>query len=69
MDLHTSAPHDTTFVTVTNTGFSGDQESTAKQAIAATEGFTLVLAGMKALLEHDLELNLIGDRFPEGVEH
>jgi hypothetical protein len=24
---------------------------------------------MKALLEHDLELNLIGDRFPEGVEH
>ncbi|HEX5879689.1 MAG TPA: SRPBCC domain-containing protein [Actinomycetota bacterium] len=42
----TPRSHDTTFVTVTNTGFSGDQESTAKQAIAATEGFTLVLAGM-----------------------
>jgi hypothetical protein len=42
----------TTFVTVTNSGFSGDQESIAKQAIGATSGFTLVLAGMKALLEH-----------------
>ena len=59
----------TTFVSVTNSGFSGDQDSIAKQAVGATGGFTLVLAGMKALLEHDLELDLIRDRFPEGVEH
>jgi uncharacterized protein YndB with AHSA1/START domain len=65
----TSRPDNTTFVTVANTGFTGDQEAIAKQAIGATGGFTLVLAGMKALLEHNLELNLVRDRFPEGVEH
>lgn len=58
-----------TFVTVTNTGFTGDQEGIAKQANAATGGFTLVLAGMKAWLEHDIELTLVRDRFPEGIEH
>ena len=64
-------PHtgNTTFVAVTNTGFKGDAEAVAKQAIAATGGFTLVLAGMKALLEHNIELNLVSDRFPEGVDH
>lgn len=60
---------DNTFITVTNTGFTGDQESIAKQAIEATGGFTLVLAGLKAWLEHGIELNLVRDRFPEGVEH
>ena len=53
----------TTFITVTNTGFTGDQHSIVKQAIGATGGFTLVLAGMKAWLEHGIELNLIRDRF------
>jgi uncharacterized protein YndB with AHSA1/START domain len=65
----TPLPDDITFVTVTNTGFTGDQDAIAKQAVGATGGFTLVLAGMKAVLEHDLELNLVRDRFPEGVEH
>lgn len=58
---------DTAFVAVTNTGFSGDQEAIARQAIGATGGFTLVLAGMKALLEHDIELGLVRDRFPDSV--
>ena len=62
-------PDNTTFVAVTNTGFTGDQDAIAKEAIGATGGFTLVLAGMKALLEHNIELNLVRDRFPEGVEH
>jgi uncharacterized protein YndB with AHSA1/START domain len=57
----------TTFVTVTNTGFRGDPDAIARQAIGATGGFTLVLAGMKALLEHGVELNLIGDRFPHDT--
>jgi uncharacterized protein YndB with AHSA1/START domain len=62
----TARPDDATFVKVTNTGFTGDLEVIARQAIDATGGFTLVLAGMKALLEHSIELNLIADRFPEG---
>ncbi len=39
-----------------------------EQAIDSTGGFALVLAGLKALLEHDIVLNLVGDRFPAGVE-
>ena len=58
--------NETTFVGVTNTGFTGDRGAIAKQAVEATGGFALVLAGMKALLEHGIELNLIRDRFPEG---
>jgi uncharacterized protein YndB with AHSA1/START domain len=58
-----------TFVEVTNTGFSGDDVAVARQAVVATGGFTLVLAGMKAWLEHGLELGLIRDRFPQGVGH
>jgi uncharacterized protein YndB with AHSA1/START domain len=58
-----------TFVRVTNTGFSGDEEAVARQAMVATGGFALVLAGMKAWLEHGIELDLIRDRFPGGIEH
>jgi uncharacterized protein YndB with AHSA1/START domain len=67
--VFTPRSDDSTFVTVTNTGFTGDQQAVARQAIGATGGFTLVLAGMKALLEHDIELNLVRDRFPDGVGH
>jgi uncharacterized protein YndB with AHSA1/START domain len=44
---HTDA---TTFVSITNRGFHGTMEEVAEQAVAATEGFTFVLAGLKALL-------------------
>ena len=27
-----------------------------------------MLAGLKALLEHGVRLNLVGDRYPEGVD-
>jgi uncharacterized protein YndB with AHSA1/START domain len=57
-------PHSdgSTFVTITCTG--GD---VAKQATDLIEGFALVLAGLKALLEHGIQLNLVGDRFPAGI--
>jgi hypothetical protein len=57
----------TTFVSVTNSGFSGDEEQVAQQAIGSTEGFSFVLVGLKALLEHNLILNLVPDRFPDGI--
>lgn len=55
-----------TFVTITNTGFSGDEEAIVKQALDSTEGFTLVLCGLKAFLEHNIRLNLVADRFPDA---
>ena len=67
--IFTPRADNTTFVSITNTGFSGDGDEVAKQAIGSTEGFTLVLCGLKALLEHNVNLNLIADRFPEGLEN
>jgi len=64
-----TARHDnTTFVSITNSGFSGTGDEIVKQALDSTEGFTFVLAGLKALLEHGVELNLVRDRFPAAVE-
>lgn len=60
--------HDsTTFVTVTNTGFAGGDDEVVRQAIGSTEGFTIVLAGLKAFLEHHINLNLVADHFPDGI--
>lgn len=57
-----------TFVSVRNDGISADDPETLAGKIRnSTEGFTLVLAGAKAWLEHSLELNLVRDRFPEGL--
>ena len=62
-------PHtdNTTFVSITNAGFTGDDDEKVRQAINSTEGFALVLAGLKALLEHHIVLNLVPDRFPKGL--
>ena len=59
-------PHgdDATFVSITNSGFNGNGDETVEQAINSTEGFAFVLAGLRAVLEHDLNLNLVGDRLP-----
>src|SRR6266436_3316385 len=41
-----------------------------KQALDSTSGFTMVLAGLKAFLEHAITLNLVLDRFPKDLrEH
>ena len=58
-----------TFVSITETGFSGNGDELVKQVAASTSGFTWVLAGLKAVLEHDINLNLIADRFPKGLEN
>ncbi len=60
--LFAPRPGDTTFVSITNSGFSD-----AQQAIDSTEGFAFVLAGAKAFLEHGVILNLVPDRFPDGL--
>jgi uncharacterized protein YndB with AHSA1/START domain len=59
---------DTTFVSISEHGFSGDIDQLAEQLVSSTEGFTLVLAGLKAFLEHKIKLNLVADRFPGGIE-
>jgi len=59
---------DATYVTITNSGFQGDGDKVVRDALDSTGGFTWVLAGLKALLEHGVELNAIVDAFPQGLE-
>jgi uncharacterized protein YndB with AHSA1/START domain len=62
--LFTPHTDNTTFVSITETGFSGDGDALVPQVTASNQGFTLVLAGLKALLEHNIRLNLVADRYP-----
>jgi uncharacterized protein YndB with AHSA1/START domain len=66
--IFTALEDDTTFVSITNTGFSGNGDELVNQAMGSTGGFTLVLCGLKAFLEHNILLNLVADRFPKGLE-
>jgi hypothetical protein len=57
-------------VTIVNSGFAGDADELVQQALDSKGGFTWVLAGAKAWLEHGIELNLVADAFPKGLrEH
>ena len=67
MDLRGAARW-TTFVRITNSGFAGDGDALVQQVTDSTQGFSLVLAGLKALLEHGVRLNLVADRYPAGIE-
>ena len=58
---------DSTFVSIVNGDFTGEPQKIISQIRDSTEGFTLVLAGLKAYLEHHIQLNLVGDRFPTGL--
>lgn len=60
--------NDNTYVTITNSGFQGDGDKVVNDALDSMGGFTWVLAGLKAFLEHNIELNAIADAFPEGLQ-
>jgi uncharacterized protein YndB with AHSA1/START domain len=57
----------TTLVQVSNWGFHGSDDEVMAQAIDSKGGFTTLLAGAKAWLEHGIILNLISDQFPDGI--
>jgi len=55
-----------TFVTITNSGFTGNGDEIVHQAIDSMGGYTMVLCGLKALLEHNVILNLVPDKAPDA---
>ncbi len=55
-----------TFVSITESGWTGSGDELVEYATNSTQGFTWTLAALKAFLEHDLQLNLVADRFPNG---
>jgi uncharacterized protein YndB with AHSA1/START domain len=64
--IFTPRPDGTTFVSEEQWIFRrrGAGRTTSNRS---TEGFAFVLAGLKALLEHNVTLNLVLDRFPDGI--
>lgn len=66
--IFTPYENDTTYVTITNSGFQGEGDKVMRDALDSKGGFTWVLAGLKALLEQNIELNAIADAFPKGLE-
>ncbi|SMD01821.1 SRPBCC family protein [Pedobacter africanus] len=58
---------DTTYVTITQYGFQTSGDELLAEINGASGGFTTVLDGLKAYLEHGINLNLIVDKFPKGL--
>ena len=63
--LFAPRPDGTTFVTITHSGFAGSGDEAVSRAIDSMGGFSFVLAGLKALLEHGVTLNLVPDHAPD----
>lgn len=55
---------DTTYVIIKNYGFQQKGTDLIEAIKDNTGGFTTVLDGLKAYLEHDIVLNLIADKYP-----
>lgn len=54
-----------TYVSIIHSGFEGNGDKIVNNVLSSREGFAWVLAGLKAYLEHNIVLNLIGDAFPK----
>ncbi|MET0243814.1 MAG: SRPBCC family protein [Flavitalea sp.] len=55
-----------TYLHIKDSGFQGNTDEILAKVRDSTGGFTTVLDGLKAWLEHGIQLNLIGDKFPAG---
>lgn len=54
-----------TMVSISHSGFTGSGDEVVNTAIDSMGGFTMVLCGLKAYLEHGIELNLVADKAPD----
>lgn len=62
--LFTPVASESTYVVIKNYGFNQTGNELLKEVMNNTGGFTTVLDGLKAYLEHNINLNLIADKFP-----
>jgi uncharacterized protein YndB with AHSA1/START domain len=58
---------DATYVRITESGYDKKGDELIAVIKDSTGGFTTVLDGLKAFLEHRINLNLIADKFPIEV--
>lgn len=64
----TPSGDDATHVEVTESGIRGDGDQAIAYVANSTGGFSIVLCALKALLEHDLELNAVRDAHPAQLQ-
>jgi uncharacterized protein YndB with AHSA1/START domain len=57
-----------TFVSVTESGWTGNADKIVNYVNNSTQGFTWTLAGLKGWLERNHRLNYVADRFPQGLD-
>jgi uncharacterized protein YndB with AHSA1/START domain len=55
---------DTTFLTITESGWTGDGDQLLGYVADWLQGFAFTLAGLKAVLEHGIQLQLVADAHP-----
>jgi hypothetical protein len=60
--------HDTTYVQVTESGFTGTGDQLVRYVADSTSGFTFLVSALKALLEHDIALALVLDAHPADLD-
>ena len=60
--------NDTTYLQITETGFSGDADTQVRRALDSTAGFTFLLSSLKAALEHDITLRVTLDAHPPNLQ-
>ncbi|WP_304067835.1 SRPBCC family protein [Pedobacter glucosidilyticus] len=65
----TELTDETTYVVIKNYGFNLTGDDLIEAIKDNTGGFTTVLDGLKAYLEHNIKLNLIGDKYPKEISH
>lgn len=63
----TELTKETTYVVIKNYGFKETGNDLIQVIKDSTGGFTTVLDGLKAYLEHNIKLNLIGDKYPKEL--
>ncbi|MBA2329027.1 MAG: SRPBCC family protein [Chitinophagaceae bacterium] len=63
----TPLDNERTYVVIRNYGFHQTGDELLSIIRDSTGGFTTVLDGLKAYLEHNINLNLIMDKFPKEV--
>ena len=65
----TALTDEMTYVVIKNYGFNLTGDELIQAIKDNTGGFTTVLDGLKAYLEHNIKLNLIGDKYPKEVSN
>jgi uncharacterized protein YndB with AHSA1/START domain len=60
--------NDTTYVRITETGFTGHADTQVRRAVNSTAGFAFLLSSLKAALEHHITLQVTMDAHPPRLQ-